>query len=212
MFDYSGISKKVLKFLIIWIAFTSCATSGVRVESRTKGAVLYLYDAGTKKEHKIGYTPKIISQKILKKASGPANFTVLKLDKFGYLPAYIFVPSGWKFSGKLNVALTRVDSTYFKQLSKQDYIERISKIIFEFLKIQSYIESGKLEAAKKTIDFVEKEYGDIPPLQVLKGNYYLSIKDYPTALLSYKRAYRLYPRDEEIRKAILFLESKKSER
>ena len=199
--------------LFIYIALlhiiTSCASSGIRIRSKNKGAFLYIYNSKTKKEEKIGTSPMTVSQDRMYNAAGDNDFALLKMSKFGYLPVYIFIPTDWDIEGQVNIDLTKVDAPYFKQLSKKDYIDKMSKIVFDFLKIQSYIESNDLSSAKRALASAEKEYGEIPPLYVLKGNYYMQIQDFSNALLLYRRANKLYPRDENIKKAILFLESKR---
>jgi tetratricopeptide (TPR) repeat protein len=188
---------------------TACGTNKLTIESKDKKALVYIYDAETKKETSLKNTPVTIEHDEIKKKAGNSDFGLLKVVKFNHLPTYILIPTAWGISGNINVDLAQIDSKHFKELAQKDYTDNLSNIIFDFLKVQTSLGSKDYPQAKKELDEVEKKYGEISPLHVLKGNYYISVKDYQNALVSYRKAYRQYPKDKNIEKAIRFLENYK---
>ena len=195
---------KIIAILIVGAIVTSCATD-LKLNSNVREAQVYMYDTKLSQEKKLGTTPIVIKASALEEASAGNDFAFIRVSKFGYLPSIILVPVSWGVKGEVSVKLMAVNREYMSEQTRDDYQDTVSKIAFDFLKVQSLLESKKIGGAQKAMAKIKQEYGEIAPYYILQGNIHVAQKEYEKALLAYRRASRLYPKSKDIKKAINFL-------
>jgi tetratricopeptide (TPR) repeat protein len=177
--------KDLMKILIlssIILFLTSCSSSRViSIKSTPQNAEVFVNEIGSGKREKIGETPLLMDEKLLKKVVNTGKAPVMiEVELPGYLKQTFVVND----LGKANIDY----DIQFKTLNYSNIINKIDNVTTNLFKVQKLLRAGSYDSSLKILNELSKNYPSSSIINELMGSAYYLKKDYPNSLVYYDLA------------------------
>ncbi len=183
-----------MPLVVIGVIASSCSSSGIRVETPTEGAEVFLVRPGRSEPTKLGVTPLVLTSSQLQ---GLDNGIVLRVTREGYRSETVSIPrGGTQTFGILRVELTR------DQNACSDSMAQLNEITRQINNIVKLTSRRKLSDAESLAVEMSTKYPEISLIHDLLGNIHYLNRKPQAALDAYRRSLQLSPRNVDTQRMI----------
>lgn len=182
------------------ILLTSCSvTRELTIKSIPEEADVYIKELGAQDLEKIGKTPLVVGEDVVKKLGNSGRTPViLEVRKAGYVKQQLILNQIGKTDMKYEVTL--------EETSFANMVSNLDTVGGELFEAQRLMRSGSLENSLKILTRLQEKYPYSSLINELMGAAYYLKKDYTNSLVFYDTAYRVDQKNLDAYKMKKYLE------
>lgn len=178
----------------------SCSTSQeISIKSTPEKADVFIKELGAAKLEKIGQTPVVLSQDIVKKIVTPGRApTVIVVKRAGYIKQQVLMNSLGNTNIEYNLKL--------EENNIANMMTKIDDVGSELFEAQRLIRTGSYDNSLKILEKLDEKYPYSSLINELRGAAYYMQKDYVNSLVYYDSAVKYNQKNTDAYKMKKYLE------
>jgi tetratricopeptide (TPR) repeat protein len=191
--------KLLFAIFVITILYGCGTTREISIKSTPELADVYIREVGSQQSEKIGQTPIILTEEILKKVSTPGKAPMMIVVKrAGFLKQQLLLNDLGNTSIQYDIRL--------EENNLSNMMTTIDKVGSELFEAQRLIRSGSYDNSLKLLNTLNKKFPYSSIINELRGAVYYLKKDYPNALVYYDIAVKYNQKNVDAFKMKKYLE------
>lgn len=185
---------------LLLLLMSSCAHS-LTIESSPGGAHIVALNEQGKRVADLGKTPTKIS----------TSAAAIQVEATGYYPSLLLLPSGGQaLRARYSIPLIQQSQQATEKVLFETQPDVLDTALIDVLTLQTLINENKLKDAEARIKQMGDRYAFVSVFHILKGHYYVAVKNVNAAKESFEKALELNPKNEEARSMLALLRSQRA--